>query len=172
MLGAREQLVSIKRQLYGQVRGLLRPFGIKIASRAGSKRFDEAVRISLAHDGLLYASVSPLLEALIAIETQIAGMDRVLRSIVQKNKACWHLMSVPGVGPLTALSFVATIEDPFRFSSNRDVGAYLGLTPRRYQSGERDVTLGISRQGDAMTCLLYTSPSPRDVEESRMPSSA
>ena len=151
LLGAREQLVSIKRQLYGQVRGLLRPFGIKIASRAGSKRFDEAVRISLAHDGLLYASVSPLLEALIAIETQIAGMDRVLRSIVQKNKACWHLMSVPGVGRLTALSFVATIEDPFRFSSNRDVGAYLGLTPRRYQSGERDVTLGISRQGDAMT---------------------
>jgi transposase len=66
---------------------------------------------------------------------------------------------------VTALSFMATIEDPHRFRRSRDVGAYLGLTPRRYQSGERDVSGGISRQGDAMTrhylyeaanCLLTT----------------
>ena len=74
-------------------------------------------------------------------------------------------MSVPGVGPITALAFTAAIEDPHRFGSNRDVGAYLGLTPKRYQSGERDISLSISRQGDEMVrhylyeaanCLLTT----------------
>lgn len=84
---------------------------------------------------------------------------------MQRSQPCWHLTSVPGVGPITALAFVAAIEDPDRFRRSRDVGAYLGLTPRRYQSGERDVTGGISRQGDAMArhclyeaanCLLTT----------------
>jgi len=59
-------------------------------------------------------------------------------------------MSVPGVGPIVALAFVATIEDVGRFRRMRDIGPYLGLTPKRYQSGETDVMLGISRQGDAM----------------------
>ncbi len=165
LLGARDQLVRVKRQLYGQIRGLLRPFGIKIASRQGTKRFDEAVRMATNNDDLLYGSMSALLEALAAIEMQVAAMDTLVRAIVQKSKPCWHLTSVPGVGPITALAFMATIEDPDRFSSNRDVGSYLGLTPRRYQSGERDITLGISRQGDAMArhylyeaanCLLTT----------------
>ena len=88
---------------------------------------------------------------------------------MQKNKACWHLMPVPGVGPITALAFVATIEDPHRFGSSRSIGSYLGLTPKRYQSGERDVTLSISRAGDEMlrhylyeaaNCLLTTVSSP------------
>ena len=165
LLGARDQLVTNKRMLCGQIRGLLRPFGITVKARMGAKRFDEAARACCAHDDLLYACVSALLEALGAIEGQIAALDRKVREIVRTSKPCWHLMSVPGVGPVTALSFMATIEDPHRFGRSRDVGAYLGLTPRRYQSGERDVSGGISRQGDAMTrhylyeaanCLLTT----------------
>ena len=165
LLGARDQLVTNKRMLCGQIRGLLRPFGITVKARMGAKRFDEAARACCAHDDLLYACVSALLEALGAIESQIAALDRKVREIVRTSKPCWHLMSVPGVGPVTALSFMATIEDPHRFARSRDVGAYLGLTPRRYQSGERDISGGISRQGDAMTrhylyeaanCLLTT----------------
>lgn len=165
LLGARDQLVRVKRQLYGQVRGLLRPFGIKISQRAGAKRFDEEVRAACRTDDVLYASISALLDCLASVTAQLAALDKAARQIVTKMKACWHLMSVPGVGPITALSFAATIEDPHRFKRARAVGAYLGLTPRRYQSGERDVSFGISRQGDEMTrhylyeaanCLLTT----------------
>jgi transposase len=165
LLGARDQLVTNKRMLCGQIRGLLRPFGITVKARMGCKRFDETARACCAHDELLYACVSALLEALGAIESQVAALDRKVREIARTSKPCWHLMSVPGVGPVTALSFMATIEDPRRFGRSRDVGAYLGLTPRRYQSGERDISGGISRQGDAMTrhylyeaanCLLTT----------------
>jgi transposase len=165
LLGARDQLVTNKRMLCGQIRGLLRPFGITVKARMGCKRFDETARACCAHDDLLYACVSALLEALGAIESQVAALDTKVREIVRTSKPCWHLMSVPGVGPVTALSFMATIEDPRRFGRSRDVGAYLGLTPRRYQSGERDISGGISRQGDAMTrhylyeaanCLLTT----------------
>jgi transposase len=165
LLGARDQLVRVKRQLYGQVRGLLRPFGIKISQRVGAKSFDEAVRMACNKEDVLYIAVGALLDTLANVASQIAVLDKQVRTLAQKRKACWHLMSVPGVGPITALAFTAAIEDPHRFSSNRDVGAYLGLTPKRYQSGERDVSLSISRQGDEMVrhylyeaanCLLTT----------------
>jgi transposase len=165
LLGARDQLVRVKRQLYGQVRGLLRPFGIRIFERAGAKRFDEEARAVCRTDDILYVSVAALLDALASVTAQIAVLDKAVRQIVTKTKACWHMMSVPGVGPITALAFSATIEDPHRFRRSRSVGAYLGLTPKRYQSGERDITFSISRQGDEMArhylyeaanCLLTT----------------
>jgi hypothetical protein len=165
LLGARDQLVTNKRMLCGQIRGLLRPFGITVKVRMGSKRFDETARACCAHDDLLYVCISALLEALGAIESQIAALDKKVREIVSTSMPCWHRMSVPGVGPVTALSFMATIENPQRFMRSRDIGAYLGLTPRRYQSGERDVSGGSSRQGDAMTRhYLYGIHSARAAE--------
>lgn len=165
LLGARDQLVKTKRMLLGQIRGLLKPFGIALGVRQGTRQFGERAREATADDGILSMCVGALLETLAAIDAQLAVLDREVKKIARANKACWHLMSVPGVGPITALSFASTIEDPRRFKRNRDVGAYLGLTPRRYQSGERDVSGGITRQGDAMTrhylyeaanCLLTT----------------
>ena len=85
-----------------------------------------------------------------AIEAQIARLDQQLKELARRSPVCWRLMSVPGVGPIVALAFMAVIEDVGRFMRMRDIGAYLGLTPKRYQSGEADVVLGISRQGDAM----------------------
>lgn len=163
LLSARDQLVRNKRTFFGQIRGLLRPFGIRLASRQGTKRFDEAARSAVCQDDLLYACVNALLEALAAIEMQIAALDRQVRALTQRSETCWRMMSVPGVGPITALAFVAAIEDPGRFRRTRDVGGYLGLTPKRYQSGEKDVSGAISRQGDgvarhylyeAANCLL------------------
>jgi transposase len=165
LLSARDQLVRNKRTFFGQIRGLLRPFGIKLGSRQGTKKFDEAARAACRHDDVLYACLNALLEALAAIEVQITVLDKQVRSHVRTSKPCWHLTSVPCIGPVTALAFVAAIEDPERFRRSRDVGAYLGLTPRRYQSGERDIVGAISKQGDAMArhylyeaanCLLTT----------------
>jgi len=165
LLLARDQLVKMKRRFYGEVRGILRPFGIRLPARAGTKRFDAAARASCREDDVLYACIHALLEALGAIEAQLAALDGQVRALTRGDETAWRLMSVPGIGPVTALAFKATIEDPGRFRRSRDVGAYLGLTPRRYQSGDRDVAGRISRQGDAMArhylyeaanCLLTT----------------
>jgi transposase len=149
MLGARDQLVRAKRALGNQVRGLLRPF-VRLPSRQGTKKFAEAAHQAVWRDNMLHASVTALLEALAAIEGQIARLDEQLKELARRSPVCWRLMSVPGVGPIVALAFMAAIEDINRFRRMRSVGAYLGLTTRRYQSGETDVVLGISRQGDAM----------------------
>jgi len=150
LLSARDQLVRNKRSFFGQIRGMPRPFGIRLGGRMGTSKFDAAARAAVRHDDLLYLSVNALLEALAAIAAQIAALDKAVKRLSERSSACWRLMSVPGVGPITALAFEAAIEDPARFRRSRDVGAYLGLTPRRYQSGARDVTGAISKRGDAM----------------------
>lgn len=150
LLGARDQLVKIKRSLGNQVRGLLRPFGIKLPSRVGTRLYAEAAHKATQDDAILHASITALLEALVSIDTQLGRLDAELKEIALRNEVAWRLMSIPGVGPVTAMAFIAAIEDVRRFSSMRDIGAYLGLTPRRYQSGDTDVRLGISKQGDNM----------------------
>jgi len=148
-LGARDQLVKLKRSLGNQVRGLLRPFGIRLPSRAGRKKFDEAAYLATQKDPMLHAAIRALLEALAAIEGQQARLDDELDELAKRNEIAWRLMSVPGVGR-TALAYMAAIENIDRFRRTRDIGAYLGLTERRYQSAETDVGMGISKQGDAM----------------------
>jgi transposase len=150
LLGARDQLVRAKRALGNQVRGLLRPFGIRLPSRQGTKKFADSAHQAVAHDAMLSASVTALMEALAAIEGQLARLDDRLKELARRSPVCWRLMSVPGVGPIVALAFMAAIEDVGRFTRMRDIGVYLGLTPKRYQSGETDVGLGISHQGDRM----------------------
>jgi transposase len=95
---------------------------------------------------MLYASVTALMEALATIESQIVRLDEQLKELARRLPVCWRLMSVPGVGPIVALAFVAAIEDVGRFRRMRDIGVYLGLTPKRYQPGETEVGLGISHQ--------------------------
>ena len=79
-----------------------------------------------------------------------------MRRMARASAACSRLMTIPGVGQLTALAFVAAIDDPSRIRRSRDVGAYLGLVPRRYQSGEVDYVGSISKCGDRrVRTLLY-----------------
>ena len=89
------------------------------------------------------------------VVAQIAALDRDIRRLVRSEPVLKRLMTVPGVGPITALAFLSTIDDPERFKHARDVGPYLGLTPTRYQSGETDRHGRISKCGDAFTrtCL-------------------
>jgi len=150
LLGARDQLVKVKRSLGNQVRGLLRPFGIRLPSRVGTRKFAEAAHQATQNDAIMHASIKALLEALVSIDAQVGRLDAELRELAGHSEVAWRLMSVPGIGPVTAMAYIAAIEDPNRFKRTRDIGAYLGLTAKRYQSGETDVRLGISKQGDSM----------------------
>lgn len=98
----------------------------------------------------LAAAVVPLLKAREAVQQQIAHLDRKVMRLARDNTQVRRFMTAPGVGPITALCFVATIDDPTRFKRSRSVGAYAGLTARRYASGEIDWTGRISKCGDKM----------------------
>ena len=106
-------------------------------------------------DGLA-SIVLPLLEAWCSIRTRAIELGRQLVASARQNKACQILMSIPGVGAIKATSFATAIEDPDNFKKSRSVGAWLGLTTRRYQSGEVDYDGHISRRGDDhLRGLLY-----------------
>ena len=94
--------------------------------------------------------VEPLLAILATMLDQLARLTTQVLAIVRQEDVCRRLMSVPGVGPITALAFRATIDRPDRFKRSRDVGAHLGLTPARYQSGKTDIQGKISRCGDEL----------------------
>jgi len=94
--------------------------------------------------------VEPLLAILATMGDQLARLTKQVLDITRQEEVCRRLMSVPGVGPITALAFRATIDRPDRFRRSRDVGAHLGLTPARYQSGETDICGKVSRCGDEL----------------------
>ncbi len=94
--------------------------------------------------------VEPLLKTREAIGRQIADLDRKVLRLARSTPQVRRFMTVPGIGPITALCYLATINDPTRFKKSRSVGAYVGLTTRRYASGETDRTGRISKCGDGM----------------------
>lgn len=158
LLKARKQLVKTARSTENTIRGLLGSFGIK--TPRGVSKFIRGVRELLIDNPGLRVSIEPLLGASVAVRDQLSIIDRSLQDNAKTDEACTLLMTVPGVGHMTAQAFTASIDDPARFSSSRDVGAYFGLTTRRYQSGERDVSGRISKIGDSMTrALLYNAAS-------------
>jgi transposase len=149
LLVSRALLVKIKRDIENQIRGLLKNLGLVIG-RAKMNMF--AVRAAqLAKDrSELLAAVDPLLKAREAVEQQILDLDRKVLRLARNNAQVRRFMTAPGIGPVTALCFLATIDDPARFKRSRSVGAYAGLTTRRYASGEIDWTGRISKCGDKM----------------------
>jgi transposase len=155
VLGARAQLVGIQTDLKNQIRGLLKVFGT-VLQRGHSQSFEQQVIAASQGNDLLDASVRSLLAALKTVGEQVAKLDRLVIKQAKENAMCRHLMSIPGVGVLTALAFMTAIEDPARFQKSRSVGAFLGLTPKRYQSGETDWDGRISKRGDALArAYLY-----------------
>jgi transposase len=103
----------------------------------------------------LQPALEPLLETIASLSTRIHHYDRELEALAQEYYPETKLLQqVQGVGTLTALTFVLTLEDPGRFEESRQVGAYLGLVPGKAQSGERDPQKRISREGDEMTRRL------------------
>lgn len=155
LVGARSQLVRIATQLSNQIRGVMKTFGLIVPAGKGNN-FDENVRNLLVGRAELAAIVLPLLGAWRSIRVRVAEFDTQLVSTARQNPGCRLLMSVPGIGVVTATSFVAAIEDPDNFKNSRSVGAWVGLTTRRYQSGDVDYDGHISRRGDGnLRGLLY-----------------
>lgn len=149
LLASRALLVELKRDLENQIRGLLKNFGLVIG-RAKMSTF--TTRATKLIDGRpeLAAAIEPLLKARDALAGQIEGLDRKVLRLARSEPQVRRFMTVPGVGPITALCYLATIDDPARFKKSRSVGAYVGLTTRRYASGETDRTGRISKCGDGM----------------------
>jgi transposase len=135
-----------------RVSGLAVVFGVRLPR---APFIDNALRASEGIAGLS-AAMRGLIAARTAVMSAVAAIDADIRRMTRASAACRRLMTIPGVGQLTALAFVAAIDDPSRIRRSRDVGAYLGLVPRRYQSGEVDYTGGISKCGDRrVRTLLY-----------------
>ena len=149
LLASRALLVKIKRDLENQVRGLLKNLGLVIG-RAKFNVFTVRTEELIESRPDLRMIVRPLLVARTAIEQQIDDLDRKVRKLARRDEQVRRFMTVPGVGPITALCFKATIDDPSRFKRSRSVGAYIGLTTRRHASGEVDWSGRISKCGDAM----------------------
>jgi len=149
LLVARRTVLNEMRSIENVVRAVLREAGIKLGTpcRAG---FPRRVRELAGTDAALWPLVEPLLAILATMLEQLARLTRQVLDIVRGEAVCRRLMSVPGVGPITALAFRATIDRPERFRRSRDVGAHLGLTPARYQSGETDIQGKVSRCGDEL----------------------
>jgi len=122
--------------LQNHIRGALRVHGLKVGTVAAG-RFDGRVRELIEDHGdyLFRTMIESMLEVRAVLFESFGKLHRMLLLIVKHDEVCRRLMTVPGVGPVAALSFRVSIDDPHRFSRSRTVGAHLGLTPRRYQSG-------------------------------------
>src|SRR6202163_284296 len=149
LLASRALLVKTKRDLENQIRGLLKNLGLVIG-RAKFNVFAVRAEELIENRPELIAAVRPLLVARKAIEQQVGDLDRKVLRLARHDVQVRRFMTVPGVGPITALCFKATIDDPTRFKRSRSVGAYVGLTTRRHASGEVDCSGRISKCGDAL----------------------
>jgi transposase len=148
LLVSRALLVKIKRDLENQIRGLLKNLGLVIGRAKMNVFLMRAVEL-IEDRPELAAAVEPLLRARKAVEKQIADLDRKVMQLARNDVQVRRFMTAPGIGPITALCYLAIIDDPTRFKRSRSVGAYVGL-PSRYASGEVDWTGRISKCGDPM----------------------
>lgn len=150
LISARRQLVRTEVDLANQLRGILRTFGLALPPGGGGRQFEALVRERASMRAGLELIVLPLLDAWRAVRDRVLVLDRAAVAAARRDRRCWLLMTAPGVGAITALTHVGTVEDPALFGGGRAVGAWLGLTPSRYQSGEIDVLGRISRNGDPL----------------------
>lgn len=132
------------------MRGLLKSLGL-IIGKSGVRVLPNRIAALLRDAPHLRSLIDPLMTAHSTLAEQIATYDLQVRELAKTDQTIGRLMTVPGVGPVTALAFASTVDDPRRFARATDVGAYRGLTPRRYQSGELDRNGRISKRGDRLT---------------------
>ena len=148
LLAARKALLRLRIDLENEVRGLLKVYGVKLPAQIYHARFDDMARQALAADPALAEALNPLLDARGHLYRAFLDIDRRVKGIAHADPVAQLLMSAPGVGYIAALTFKAAVDDPARFRRSKTVAAHFGLTPRRYQSGERDNPGRISKAGD------------------------
>ena len=149
LLTHRKLLQSKAIAIENELRGTLRNFGLKVGV-VGAVKFEARIKELVENLPDMAVLVEPLLIVRRALREQIAILHRRLLAIVRDDEVFRRLMTVPGVGPVVALTYRATVDVPARFRNSKAVGAVFGLTPAKYQSGEVNRTGSISRCGDDM----------------------
>lgn len=147
LLSNRRTLLEKRVAIDNEIRGTLKAFGLKIGA-VGVAGFEARVIELLGDRPRLLAMVRPMLNAREALRQQCAVLHKLLLQSVRASKVCRRLLSVPGVGPVVALTYVTGIDDPTRFARSRDLGPHFGLIPRKYASGEIDHSGSITKAGD------------------------
>ena len=170
LLTSRKTVLNKCLDLENEIRGLFKAFGIRLPKTIKHYNFDREVRPIIEADEGLSHALQPMLDAHEVLLRAFAELDRRVKMDARRDEVCARLMTVPGVGEITALSFKAAIDDPTRFRSSRSVGAHFGLTPRRFQSGEMDNLGRISRAGDASVRANLYSAANSLLTRSRHPS--
>jgi transposase len=158
LLTTRETLVGMRVRLENEISGLLKAFGIIFGNRVGGfkRRADESIARDLGVVPVLVPIFRALIKARRDILARISDLYRQIRAIAKEHATVRLLMTAPGVGPITAMAVVATFDDIDRFKRSSSAEAYLGLTPRRCESGEISRNGRISKRGDMFTrkCLF------------------
>jgi transposase len=158
LIVARKKLVGQRVTLESQIRDHAVVFGVRLPRALSSTFIRQALQASEGIPGLS-AALRGLVAARAAVLAAVVAIDADIRKMARAYAACRRLMSIPGVGQLTALAFTAAVDDPIRFRRSRDIDVYLGLVPRRYHSGEVDHTEDISKCGDRrVRTHSYTRP--------------
>ncbi len=155
LLTHRKLLQSKAVSIDNDLRGTLRNFGLKVGM-VGALKFEARIRELVADLPDMALLVEPLLIVRRVLRDQLAILHRSLLAIVRDDEVCRRLMSIPGIGPVVALTFRASVDVPARFKNSKAVGAAFGLTPSKYQSGEINRSGAISKCGDEMVrAMLY-----------------
>ncbi|MEM1221682.1 MAG: IS110 family transposase [Verrucomicrobiota bacterium] len=161
IIDARDALVAARVKLVNHVRGSLKSLGIFLPSGCSTEAFARKATEALKPED--YALVKPVIEMIAELSARIKAEDKHIDQMIAENyPEAQKLMTIPGVGPITALAFVLIIGSPDRFDKARDVGPFLGLVPGRDQSGDTDKPMRITKAGDRMlrrllvSCAQYT----------------
>jgi transposase len=167
LLTHRKLLQSKTIAIENDLRATLRNFGLK-AGMVGTVKFEARIKELVENLPDLAVLVEPLLIVRRVVREQIGILHRRLLAIVRDDDVCRRLMTIPGVGPVAALTYRVTVDVPARFRNSKAVGAVLGLTPSKYQSGQNDRTGAISRCGDEMMrMMLYEAAQSMLVRSTR-----
>ena len=155
LLTARKSLQQAIINIELSMRGVLRNFGLKLG-HVTRIRYDDRVRELVAENKILSASASTLLRAREQLRAELAALDTMITGLAKHDDVCRLMTTMPGVGPIVALTVRSAIDDPTRFARSKDVGPWAGLTPRRTQSGEMDIVGQITKTGDrGLRTALY-----------------
>ena len=155
LLAGRKLLQNKLLDIELSIRGLLRGFGLKMG-KVSQSRFAARVEELIAGHAMLEQVIGTMLAAREALRAEFNRLHRAVLAIAKKDGVCQRLMTAQGVGPLTAITYQAAVDDPTRFAKSKAVGAHFGMTQKRYQSGETDVHGRISKVGDAtVRAVLY-----------------
>jgi transposase len=148
LLSSRKTILKKCVDIENEIRGLIRLLGIRLPGTLKHGAYDAVLRQAIETEASMVNSLIPLLDTRLMLYQTYLKLDNQVKALVREDPICQRLMTVPGVGAITALTFKAAVDDPGQFKRSRTVAAHFGLTPRRFQSGELDNPGRISKAGD------------------------